>query len=52
MTTNEVEKANFDELVASLKPVEAELAQRGSKFFGGQLINNIHYIFYLYENDY
>lgn len=49
MTTSEVEKANFVELVASLEPVETELAQRGSKFFGGKLINNT---FYFYENYY
>lgn len=35
MTTPEPEKENFDELLASLKPIEAELVQRGSKFFGG-----------------
>jgi len=36
MTTPELEKGNFDELVASLRPIEAELAQRTSKFFGGK----------------
>lgn len=36
MTTQEIEKNNFDELVASLNPVEAELTERGSKFFGGK----------------
>lgn len=36
MTTKEIEKNNFDELVASLIPVEVELAERGSKFFGGK----------------
>lgn len=39
MTTPEIEKANFDELVASIKPVEAELLQRGTKFFGGKFID-------------
>lgn len=39
MTTPEPEKGKFDELVASLKPIEAELAQRGSQFFGGKLMN-------------
>lgn len=42
MITPEPEKRNFDELVDSLKPVEAELAKRGTKFFGGELI----YIYY------
>lgn len=36
MTTPEPEKPNFDELVSSLKPIEAELVQRGSTFFGGK----------------
>jgi len=36
MTTPELEKENFDELVTSLRPIEAELAQRASKFFGGK----------------
>lgn len=36
MTTPEPEKENFDEFVASLKPIEAELAKRDSTFFGGK----------------
>lgn len=38
MTTAELEKENFDVLVDSLKPIEAELVQRGSKYFGGELM--------------
>lgn len=29
------DKENFDVLISSLKPIEAELVQRGSIFFGG-----------------
>lgn len=36
MTTEEIDKKNFDELVASLNPIEVELTKRGSKFFGGK----------------
>jgi len=36
MTTKEIEKKNFDELVASLIPIETELVERGTKFFGGK----------------
>lgn len=36
MTTPELEKENFDELIVSLKPIEAELVKRGSQFFGGK----------------
>lgn len=36
MTTPQLEKGNFDELVVSLKPIEAELTQRGTQFFGGK----------------
>jgi len=36
MTTKEIEKNNFDELVNSLIPIETELAERGSTFFGGK----------------
>lgn len=39
MTSEKLEKSNFDELLASLKPIEAELVNRGSQFFGGMLIN-------------
>jgi len=36
MTTKEIEKNNFDELVNSLIPIEKELSERGSTFFGGK----------------
>jgi len=36
MTTKEIEKKNFDELVDSLISIENELAERRSKFFGGK----------------
>lgn len=41
MTSEKLERGNFDELLTSLKPIEAELVKRGSKFFGGMLINLI-----------
>ncbi|VVC44971.1 Hypothetical protein CINCED_3A021872 [Cinara cedri] len=44
MTTSEPEKPNFDELVYSLKPIEAELVQRGSTFFGGASPNMVDYM--------
>lgn len=50
MTTDEVEKANFDELVANLKSVEDELVQRGTKFFGGKLTNNTLNAFKILKN--
>jgi len=36
MTTREVKKENFDELVACLVPFEEELVKRGSVYFGGK----------------
>jgi hypothetical protein len=36
MTSEKVEEKYFDELVASLIPIETELAERGSTFFGGK----------------
>jgi len=42
MTTREVKKENFEELVACLTPFEVELVKRGSKYFGGKLINSNH----------
>lgn len=39
MTTPKLDRGNFDELVNSLKPIEAELAQRGSTYFGGKFKN-------------
>jgi hypothetical protein len=51
MTTTEVEKANFDELVVSLKSVEDELAQRGTKFFGGKFFYSTINLFSIYKND-
>lgn len=44
MTTKEVEKTNFDELVASLIPIETELSERGSTFFGGNKPNMVDYM--------
>ncbi|XP_050429585.1 pyrimidodiazepine synthase-like [Adelges cooleyi] len=44
MTTPELEKSNFNELVESLKPVEDELAQRDSKYFGGSSPQMIDYM--------
>lgn len=45
MTTPKPEKKNFDELVANLKPIENELVQRGTTFFGGKY--KIELYFYL-----
>ncbi|XP_008187468.1 pyrimidodiazepine synthase-like [Acyrthosiphon pisum] len=42
MTTREVKKENFEELVACLTPFEVELVKRGTNFFGGKLINSNH----------
>lgn len=36
MSTPEIEKDNFDELLACLKPIEAELSKRKTKYFGGK----------------
>lgn len=38
MSTPDIVKENFDELVASLKPIEEELSKRGTKYFGGKFI--------------
>lgn len=43
-TSETVEEINFNELVASLIPIEAELAKRGSKFFGGDKPNMVDYM--------
>ncbi|XP_060880585.1 pyrimidodiazepine synthase-like isoform X1 [Metopolophium dirhodum] len=44
MTTKEIEKKNFDELIASLIPIETELVERGTKFFGGNKPNMVDYM--------
>ncbi|KAL5233998.1 hypothetical protein ACI65C_001408 [Semiaphis heraclei] len=44
MTTKEIEKNNFDELVNSLIPIETELAERGSTFFGGNKPSMVDYM--------
>jgi glutathione S-transferase len=44
MTTKEIEKKNFDELVDSLIPIENELAERRSKFFGGKNPGMVDYM--------
>lgn len=44
MSTPEIVKDNFDDLVNSLIPVEAELAERGTPFFGGSSPQMVDYM--------